>query len=176
MLNVTQKPDAVFYRHGHNLAHEIRISIVEANVGWRREIRHPNGNTIEIRANGPTNIGHCLKMENQGLPRRDTDWFSHEIYNYGDILLWIKVTDIEAVSIGQLDQLDIRGGGYFARIVVGHSHIFESTQETPGNISRFGERAVKHSKLLLERERQRINRREQRINDVKWAQALGVRV
>ncbi|KAI4638632.1 hypothetical protein J4E93_009933 [Alternaria ventricosa] len=163
------KPDAVFYCCGFNLAHEIRISIVEAKVGWRREIRHPNGNTIEICANGPTNIRHYLKMRNQGLPQRNTGWWSDEINGYGGILLWIKVTDIEAVSIEQLDQLEIRGGGYFARIVGGDGHIFESTQESPGDVSDFGERAVKHSKLLRDR-------REQRINDVKWAQALGVKV
>jgi len=159
----------VFDSYGHNLAHDISISIVEANVGWRREIRHPNGSMIEVRANGPTNIEHFLRIECGGIPGCYPFPENTQFRAGGDLLLWVEVTDIEAASVDQLDQLEVRGGSYFARIKGGEAHIYESTKKQPHNLSAFGPTAKKHGKWL-------DDRRRQRVNDVKWGKALGVKV
>jgi DnaJ-class molecular chaperone len=126
-----------------NLTHVIYISIVEASEGWRREIRHPSGNMIEIYANGPTNIGHFLEMKGYGLLNRKKTPISH-----GNLLLWVQVKDVDEVSVEQLDNLNLRGGAYYARIKEWGDQPFQSTKNEPYFLFLYGAPAVEHGKLL----------------------------
>jgi DnaJ-class molecular chaperone len=125
-----------------NLTYVIHISIVEASEGWRREIRHPSGNMIEIYANGPTNIGLVLEMEGYGLPERKNSSY------HGNLLFWVQVKDVEEVSVGQLDNLKLQGGAYYARVKGRRGQLFESTKNQPRWLSLYGAPAVEHSKSL----------------------------
>jgi len=141
ILNIAQKHHGVFHTKRSNLTHEICVSFSEARKGWRREIRHPSGAMIEVYANGPTNIGHFLAMEDLGLPCR---WGSGY---YGNLLLWIRITDIEEIPTRRLNRLKSRGGAYFARIK-GENVIYESTDDPPSPLFTFGDQAKRHGEML----------------------------
>ena len=141
ILNIVQKKHDTFRTNRSNLAHEICVSFLEASEGWKREIRHPSGATIEIHANGPTDIGHFLAMEDLGLPYRLYPGYC------GNLLLWIRVIDIDDISTRRLNHLKSRGGAYFAR-VRGEDVIYESTDDPPFPLFTFGDQATRHGKLL----------------------------
>jgi len=96
---------------------------------------------IEVYANGPTNVGHFLAMERLGLPYRLRPGY------YGNLLLWIRITDIEEIPTRRLNHLKFRGGAYFARIK-GEGVIYESNDDPPFPLFTFGDQATKHGELL----------------------------
>ena len=94
---------------------------MEARDGWRREVSHPSGAIIEIRADGPTNTGHFLEMRGYGIRSRPRH------YSRDALIIWISVTSIDDHPVPQLDDLKRVGGPFFAQVKGVKGQTYEST-------------------------------------------------
>jgi len=80
-------------------------------------------------------------MESLGLPYRLVPGC------YGDLLLWIRVTDVEEIPTRRLNHLKSLGEAYSARIK-GEGAVYESTDDPPFPLSFFGDSATRHGEML----------------------------
>jgi len=77
--------DAEFSREGDDLHYTLRISLLEALVGYEREIEHLDGRIIPISRTKITVPGHTSKLRGEGMPHHEfpsqkgTLFIHHEI-------------------------------------------------------------------------------------------------
>merc|ERR1712137_705152 len=67
-FRVVTLPDPEFSREGNDLHYTMRISLLEALVGYNRQIEHLDGRIIPITRSKITVPGHISKLRNEGMP------------------------------------------------------------------------------------------------------------
>ncbi|EFJ14233.1 hypothetical protein SELMODRAFT_109399, partial [Selaginella moellendorffii] len=79
----TEKHDR-FERHGNNLHTAVTISLLEALVGFEKEIKHLDGHAVSIGSTGVTKPKEVRRFRSQGMP-------IFESVNSGDLLVTYEV-------------------------------------------------------------------------------------
>ena len=74
---------------------DVKISLLESLTGFKRKIKHINGQEITIRRNEVTAHGHVLEYAGSGMPIRDSD-------KMGNLYVNIHVQFPEKLSKDQL--------------------------------------------------------------------------
>lgn len=74
MIFVVQtRPHAVFKRlNTHDLHMNLVISLLEALVGFERQIKHFDGHAVTIAHKGVVSPGDVMKLKNEGMPKYDS--------------------------------------------------------------------------------------------------------
>ena len=84
-----------FSRHGkvYDLKHEIKISLKEALLGFKREITHLDGkNLIVSNITEVTRPDEEILMMNMGMPQLPEDvWDNFRAIQYGDLYIKVKI-------------------------------------------------------------------------------------
>jgi DnaJ-related protein SCJ1 len=62
-------PHAVFTRVGDDLRAELRISLREALLGFRKALTHLDGRKVWVESHGVTQPGAIITLANEGMPR-----------------------------------------------------------------------------------------------------------
>lgn len=70
---VQTRPHAVFTRvNTHDLHMNLVISLLEALVGFERQIKHLDGHSVTIAHKGVVSPGDVMKLKNEGMPKYDS--------------------------------------------------------------------------------------------------------
>ena len=70
---VQTRPHAVFTRvHTHDLRMNLVISLLEALVGFEKQIKHLDGHVVTITHKGVVSPGDVMKLKNEGMPKYDS--------------------------------------------------------------------------------------------------------
>merc|ERR1711904_315828 len=68
VLKLKMVEHAVFKRKGNDLHMQMKISLREALLGWKRTIEHLDGRKLEMAISGITAPMETIKVENEGMP------------------------------------------------------------------------------------------------------------
>ncbi|KAJ5072333.1 DNAj-related protein scj1 [Anaeramoeba ignava] len=70
IITIRENPDSLFQRKGMDLTTELKISLLDSLVGFKKTIRHPNGELITIEEDSITHHGMIRKYKGYGMPKR----------------------------------------------------------------------------------------------------------
>lgn len=68
VLTLRTQPHPVFARHGNDLHMTATVTLVEALVGFQREVEHLDGHKVQIGTAGVTRPGEVRRLEGEGMP------------------------------------------------------------------------------------------------------------
>lgn len=69
VVKVNQKKHGVFTRKGQNLSCPIQVTLKQSLLGFKEELKHLDGRTVQVSSSGITNPGDVIVVENEGIPR-----------------------------------------------------------------------------------------------------------
>ena len=73
-VSLKQEKDARFRRRGRELHMDLEITLREALLGFRREIRHLDGHLVQLERSGlVTKPGEVVRIRGEGMPARADD-------------------------------------------------------------------------------------------------------
>ena len=84
-VSLKQEKDARFRRRGRELHMDLEITLREALLGFRREIRHLDGHLVQLeRSELVTKPGQVLVIRGEGMPARANDDDDDELHDATD--------------------------------------------------------------------------------------------
>lgn len=84
MVQETINNDHSFTRNGDDLTHDIFISLKEALLGFKKEIKHLDDRIINVSRDSVTQPGHVIKVKGEGMPK-------HQRSEKGDLYVTVNV-------------------------------------------------------------------------------------
>jgi len=71
IFRVQTRPHKRFTRQGHDLHMKMTISLLEALVGFSKQIRHLDGHEVTVKKDDVTKPGEILIIEEEGMPHHE---------------------------------------------------------------------------------------------------------
>lgn len=84
-------PHAAFTRDGNNLQMKMSISLVDALVGFKQNIKHLDGHEVSVGTSGVTKPGEVRKIKGEGMP-------IYETTRFGDLYVTFTVVFPDSLS------------------------------------------------------------------------------
>mmetsp|Transcript_9340 Transcript_9340/g.29156 ORF Transcript_9340/g.29156 Transcript_9340/m.29156 type:complete len:494 (-) Transcript_9340:157-1638(-) len=99
ILTLRLKKHAKFERKGDDLHMNMKVSLREALLGWSQTIRHLDGHTLEIGAEGVTRPFQVLKVQGEGMPLRDDPASFGDLFVKVEVVFPKKLTESQKAAI-----------------------------------------------------------------------------
>lgn len=90
-----------YTRRGNDLHMDMQVSLREALLGWKQQIRHLDGHILEVGTDSVTKPFQVLRVKGEGMPLRD------DPASFGD--LYVKVEVISPTSLTSEQRQAIEG-------------------------------------------------------------------
>lgn len=91
-------PDPVFKRLKNDLKLEMTISLLDALVGFKRELKHLDGHMVTVENKGITSPGQVMKIAKEGMPVYETG-------KKGDLYITFIISFPTSLSDGEKKQV-----------------------------------------------------------------------
>jgi len=104
---IKQVPDMRFSRTGNDLRMSFTINLVEALVGFEKEIEHLDGHKVVLKNSGVTKPGQLVKIPNEGMPHPEN------AHKHGDLYVTYSILFPPALSDAQKDVIKNTFAGVF---------------------------------------------------------------
>jgi len=98
VFEIVQLGDTFFHREGDQLYITMEIPLVDALVGFKREITHLDGHKFTIEVSTVTECDHTIRIASKGMPRRSGR-------GYGDLFITFDVDFPETITDLQKQQI-----------------------------------------------------------------------
>ncbi|KAJ5078679.1 DNAj-related protein scj1 [Anaeramoeba ignava] len=96
---LTQTPHQFFTRNGDDLYMKIKVSLLDALIGFKVSIAHLDGTTFEIEENTVTSPGMIRKYSGKGMPKRNFP------SDKGDLLIEFQVDFPKSLTENQKKEI-----------------------------------------------------------------------
>lgn len=97
VLNIRTVDHPVFTRDGNDLRMKLEISLLEALVGFEREIKHLDNHSVSISRSTVTSYGKVIRKKGEGMPLQD------DPSEFGDLFVKIIVNFPASLTDAQKD-------------------------------------------------------------------------
>jgi DnaJ-class molecular chaperone len=100
---IQQVPDQFFTRNGDDLSVSIEISLLEALVGFDKEIKHLDGHAVQIAKSTVSQCNEVIRIAGQGMPRKAAG--RGGVTSFGDLFVTLRIVFPPQLSEAQKTQL-----------------------------------------------------------------------
>ncbi|KAM9959639.1 hypothetical protein ACTFIW_005793 [Dictyostelium discoideum] len=102
IFKIVTSPDSKFRRSGDNLYYDMSITLLEALVGFKKEIDHLDGHKVEINRVDVTSPGLTIKVDGEGMPHHSFPSQTGDLYVIFNIIFPQKVSAEDKLSFEKL--------------------------------------------------------------------------
>ena len=95
-------PHKTFKRERHDLRTKMTISLLEALVGFERDIKHLDGHLVPIRRTGVTIPGQVIKLRGEGFPHHEVPSEKGDLYVEFTVSFPKSLTDEQKAAFREL--------------------------------------------------------------------------
>jgi len=96
---IRQQKHSLFERKGNNLHMQYTINLLEALVGFRKEVTHLDGHKVVLSSEGITRPGQIVKIPNEGMP------LPNNAHKSGDLFVTFAIAFPESLDAKQRDEI-----------------------------------------------------------------------